>query len=166
MLERLRHGDIDVGVLALPIASEGFAERELYQEPFVVALPEGHRLAARAHLRAEDLSGETVLLLEEGHCLRDQALAACRHSGMHEKQDFRATSIETLRQMVAAGVGITLLPQLASRGAYENTRGLVVRPFTRPVPSRRVGAIWRKSSARATAIEAVAGQIARHSGLG
>jgi LysR family transcriptional regulator, hydrogen peroxide-inducible genes activator len=165
MLERLRHGDIDVGVLALPVAAEGFAERELYEEPFMVALPEGHPLAARAQLRIEDLAGETVLLLEEGHCLREQALAACRHSGMHERQDFRATSIETLRQMVAAGVGITLLPQLATRGAYDSTRGIVVRPFTRPAPSRRVGALWRKSSARATAIEAVAAQIARHSGL-
>jgi LysR family hydrogen peroxide-inducible transcriptional activator len=166
MLERLRHGELDVGVLALPVDAEGLAERELYEEPFVVALPEGHRLAARTHLRSEELAGETVLLLEEGHCLRDQALAACRHSGMHEKQDFRATSIETLRQMVAAGVGITLLPQLASRGAYENTRGLVVRPFARPVPSRRIGVVWRKSSARGAAIEAVAEQIARHSGLG
>jgi LysR family hydrogen peroxide-inducible transcriptional activator len=165
MLERLRQGDIDLGVLALPVDSEGLAERTLYEEPFVVALPEGHRLAARAHLRSEDLAGETVLLLEEGHCLRDQALAACRHSGMNEKQDFRATSLETLRQMVAAGVGITLLPELASRGAYESTRGVMVRPFSRPVPSRRIGAVWRKSSARATAIESVAEQIARHSGL-
>jgi LysR family hydrogen peroxide-inducible transcriptional activator len=166
MLERLRHGELDVGVLALPVAAEGLGEQVLYEEPFVVALPEGHRLAARTHLRSEELAGETVLLLEEGHCLRDQALAACRNSGMHEKQDFRATSIETLRQMVAAGVGITLLPLLASRGAYEHTRGVVVRPFARPVPSRRIGVVWRKSSARTAAIEAVAEQIARHSGLG
>ena len=166
MLERLRHGEIDVGVLALPVEADGLTERALYDEPFVVALPEGHRLAARAHVRSEDLAGETVLLLEEGHCLRDQALAACRGSGMHEKQDFRATSVETLRQMVAAGVGVTLLPLLASRGTYEHTRGLAVRPFARPVPSRRIGAVWRKSSARAAAIEAVAEQIRRHSGLG
>jgi LysR family hydrogen peroxide-inducible transcriptional activator len=166
MLERLRHGEIDMGVLALPVEADGLVERALYDEPFVVALPEAHRLAARAHLRSEDLAGETVLLLEEGHCLRDQALAACRYSGMHEKQDFRATSIETLRQMVAAGVGVTLLPLLASRGAYDHTRGVAVRPFARPVPSRRIGAVWRKSSARATAIEAIADQITRHSGLG
>jgi LysR family hydrogen peroxide-inducible transcriptional activator len=166
MLERLRHGEIDVGVLALPVEADGLLERALYDEPFVVALPEAHRLAARAHLRSEDLAGETVLLLEEGHCLRDQALSFCRYSGMHEKQDFRATSIETLRQMVAAGVGVTLLPLLASRGAYDHTRGVAVRPFARPVPSRRIGAVWRKSSARATAIEAVADQIARYSGLG
>ncbi len=84
---------------------------------------------------------------------------------MQEKQDFRATSIETLRQMVAAGAGVTLLPALASRGAYGNARGVTVRPFGRPVPSRRIGAVWRKSSARIGAITAVCDQIARHCGL-
>jgi LysR family transcriptional regulator, hydrogen peroxide-inducible genes activator len=84
---------------------------------------------------------------------------------VREKQDFRATSLETLRQMVAAGAGVTLLPALASRGAYGAARGVAVRPFARPVPSRRIGAVWRKSSARAAAIDAVCEQIARHSGL-
>jgi LysR family hydrogen peroxide-inducible transcriptional activator len=165
MLERLHNGDIDVGVLALPVADDGLATRELYHEPFVVALPESHRLATRAQLRTEDLDGETLLLLEDGHCLRDQALSICSHSSMQEKQDFRATSLETLRQMVAAGVGVTLLPTLATQGAYRAAKGLVVRPFARPVPSRRIGAVWRKSSARTAAIAALAEQLSRHSGL-
>ncbi|HEY6453635.1 MAG TPA: LysR substrate-binding domain-containing protein [Steroidobacteraceae bacterium] len=165
MLERLRNGEIDVGVLALPAHEEGLVTRELYEEPFVLALPDSHALAARSQVRTADLNGETLLLLEDGHCLRDQALAVCAHSKVQEKQDFRATSIETLRQMVAAGVGLTLLPTLASRGAYGNARGVTIRPFARPVPSRRIGALWRKSSARTAAIDAVCDQIARHSGL-
>jgi LysR family transcriptional regulator, hydrogen peroxide-inducible genes activator len=166
MLERLHNGDIDVGILALPVQAEGLATRALYEEPFVAALPAGHRLAARSQLRAEDLNGETLLLLEDGHCLRDQALAVCSRSGVHEKQDFRATSIETLRQMVAAGVGITLLPSLATQGGYGNARGVSVLPFQKPAPTRRIGAVWRKSSARLALIGAVGDQLARHSGLG
>jgi LysR family hydrogen peroxide-inducible transcriptional activator len=165
MLEHLHAGEIDVGLLALPVNDEALASRELYEEPFVLALPESHRLATRAQVRVDDLDGETLLLLEDGHCLRDQALEICARSNVREKQDFRATSIETLRQMVAAGVGITLLPALASRGAYAHARGIVTRAFARPIPNRRIGAIWRKSSARAGAIAALIDQIARHSGL-
>jgi len=165
MLERLHSGEIDAGILALPVHDEALSSRELYLEPFVLALPEGHRLAARTRVRTDDLDGETLLLLEDGHCLRDQALAVCAHSSAHEKQDFRATSIETLRQMVAAGIGVTLLPLLACRGAYGSARGMTTRPFARPVPNRRVGAVWRKSSARIPAIEAVCDQIVRHCGL-
>jgi len=84
---------------------------------------------------------------------------------VHEKQDFRATSIETLRQMVATGAGVTLLPALAVHGAYGAAKGLAVIPFARPVPSRRIGAVWRKSSARTAAIAAVCDQIVRHNGL-
>jgi LysR family transcriptional regulator, hydrogen peroxide-inducible genes activator len=160
MLERLAHGDIDAGVLALPAQADGLAERALYDEPFVVALPDSHRLASRRSLGTSDLDGETLLLLEDGHCLRDQALAVCSHSGLHEKQDFRATSLETLRQMVASGGGITLLPDLASRGAYGSARGVSIVPFTKPAPVRHIGAVWRRSSARATAIEAVCEVIA------
>jgi LysR family hydrogen peroxide-inducible transcriptional activator len=165
LLERLQQGEIDVGILALPVQADGFVTRELYQEPFVAALPTGHRLSERARLRAEDLHGETLLLLEDGHCLRDQALAVCSRSGAQEKQDFRATSIETLRQMVAAGVGVTLLPELASVGSYGATRGLTVLPFAKPVPTRTIGALWRKSTARQAAIAAVCDQIERHNGL-
>lgn len=162
MLEKLHLGDIDVGILALPVDMEGFESRVLYEEPFTVALPERHRLASRSTIRVDDLENETLLLLEDGHCLRDQALEVCSRVGLHESQDFRATSLETLRQMVATGSGITLLPELASRGAYGNARGVVTRPFARPVPVRRIGAVWRKTSARRPAIEAVAKVIAEH----
>jgi LysR family hydrogen peroxide-inducible transcriptional activator len=162
MLEKLNSGEIDVGILALPVPLDGLESFELYKEPFMVAVPADHRLAKARSIKIDDLHQETILLLEDGHCLRDQALDICSGAGVNEKQDFRATSLETLRQMVAAGVGITLLPELAARGAYGAARGVVVRPFVKPVPTRTIGAIWRKSSARRTAILALAKYIGAH----
>jgi LysR family hydrogen peroxide-inducible transcriptional activator len=162
MLEKLNSGEIDVGILALPVPMDGLDSYELYKEPFMVAMPSGHRLEKRASIKVDDLHDETLLLLEDGHCLRDQALEICSGSGVNEKQDFRATSLETLRQMVASGVGITLLPELAGRGAYGNARGVVIRPFAKPVPTRTIGAVWRKSSARRPVIMALAQQIEAH----
>ena len=165
LLEKLRAGELDLGILALPVDTDGLQRRDLFDEPFLLALPREHRLARRATLRIDDIAQEPLLLLEEGHCLRDQALAVCNRAGAQESQDFRATSLETLRQMVASGAGITLLPELACRA--ELTRrgqagegGVVVRPFTKPVPSRRVGAVWRTSTARRPAIDALCNTIA------
>jgi len=162
MLEKLHAGELDVGILALPVELDGLESRELYREAFLVALPERHRLAAHETLRVADLKGEPLLLLEDGHCLRDQALEVCSRAGVREQQDFRATSLETLRQMVAAGAGVTLLPELAGRGAYRSARGVVLRPFARPAPLRHVGAVWRKSTARRAAIDALCTLIAEH----
>jgi LysR family hydrogen peroxide-inducible transcriptional activator len=162
MLEKLHSGEIDVGILALPVPMDGLESYELYREPFTVALPASHRLASRATIKVSDLHDETLLLLEDGHCLRDQALDICSGSDIHEKQDFRATSLETLRQMVAAGVGITLLPELAGRGAYGAARGVSIKPFAKPVPTRTIGALWRKSTARREAILALSKLIEAH----
>ena len=103
---------------------DGLDARPLYEEPFTVAVPAGHPLAARDRLKLEDLKGETLLLLEDGHCLRDQALEVCSRVKVHEDQDYRATSLETLRQMVAAGHGVTLMPQLAAESHGSTARGL------------------------------------------
>jgi len=162
MLEKLQLGEIDLGVLALPVDTEGLDSRELYAEPFIVAVPDHHRLARRDTVRVEDLQGEPLLLLEDGHCLRDQALEVCSRIGPNEKQDFRATSLETLRQMVATGAGVTLLPELATLGAYGHAKGVAIRPFARPAPVRHVGAVWRKSSARLQAIQAICKVISEH----
>ena len=155
LLEKMRAGDIELGILALPVALEGLESRELYEEPFTVAAPTSSELAKKANVKIEDLNGETVLLLEDGHCLRDQALDVCSRVDAKESEDYRATSLETLRQMVAAGLGITLLPELATRGPFGSGQGLAVKNFVRPVPFRTVGAIWRKSSARSEAIKAI-----------
>jgi LysR family hydrogen peroxide-inducible transcriptional activator len=155
LLERLRAGDIDLGVLALPVPLDGLEARELYDEPFSVALPNGNPLAKKNTIKLDDLSGETLLLLEDGHCLRDQALDVCSRIDVKESEDYRATSLETLRQMVAAGLGVTLLPELATRGPFGSGHGLTMKPFAKPVPSRSVGAVWRKSSSRTEALNAV-----------
>jgi LysR family transcriptional regulator, hydrogen peroxide-inducible genes activator len=162
MLEKLHSGEIDVGILAFPVPMDGLDSVELYKEPFMVAMPANHRLSTRSSIKVEDLRDETLLLLEDGHCLRDQALEICAGTGLHEKQDFRATSLETLRQMVAAGVGITLLPELAGRGAYGAARGVTIKPFVKPVPTRTIGAVWRKSSARREVILSLTRQIEAH----
>ncbi len=160
LLDRLREGELDLGILALGVETEDFEQRVLYEEPFTVALPATHPLTKKHTLKVEDLSGETLLLLEDGHCLRDQALDVCGRIDVREAQDFRATSLETLRQMVAAGLGVTLLPELATEGPFASGRNLAVRPFAKPVPRRTVGAIWRKSSTRVAAIESVCDAIA------
>ncbi len=155
LLDRLRDGEIELGILALPVPHEGLETRALYDEPFTVAVPNQHPLAKRSNLKVDDLTGENLLLLEDGHCLRDQALDVCSKIDVKETEDYRATSLETLRQMVAAGLGITLLPELATRGPFGSGHGIAVKSFARPVPSRTVGAVWRKSSARSQAIDAV-----------
>ncbi|HUG98818.1 MAG TPA: LysR substrate-binding domain-containing protein [Gammaproteobacteria bacterium] len=148
LVELLKSGDIDVGILALPIPTERLVTRVLYAESFQVALPADHRLARRRRLTLDDLDGETLLLLEDGHCLRDQALAACRLARVREAPDFRATSLETLRQMVAAGVGITLLPGLAVEQQGSRAPAMAVRRFRDPEPTRTIAAAWRPGSAR------------------
>jgi LysR family hydrogen peroxide-inducible transcriptional activator len=159
LLEKLRAGDIDLGILALPVPLDGLEARSLYDENFTLAVPTNSPLAKRNNVRIDDLKGETLLLLEDGHCLRDQALEVCSRIDVKESEDYRATSLETLRQMVAAGLGITLLPQLATRGPFGSGQGLAVKEFARPVPSRTVGAVWRKSTARTEAIKAVCDAI-------
>ena len=113
LLQRLRDGKLDAALLALPIHDDQLHAQFLFEEPFVFAAPHQHPLAAEQALSMSQLSDETLLLLEDGHCLRDQALDVCRLAGAQEKSGFRATSLETLRQMVAAGVGVTLLPALS-----------------------------------------------------
>jgi len=155
LLEKLRNGDIELGIIALPVPLDGLDARELYEENFTVAVPNGSALAKKAQIRLDDLAGENLLLLEDGHCLRDQALEVCSRIDVRENEDYRATSLETLRQMVAAGLGVTLLPELATRGPFGSGQGLTVKSFTRPIPTHTIGAVWRKSSARTPAIEAV-----------
>ncbi|MGH8203436.1 MAG: LysR substrate-binding domain-containing protein [Steroidobacteraceae bacterium] len=160
LVERTLSGELDLAILALPADTRGLVTRSLFAEAFLVAMPEGHRLAAKKRVKASDLNGEKLLLLEEGHCLRDQALEVCEHAGT-EEQDFRATSLETLRQMVAAGLGITLLPRLAAEGPFASARGLAVRPFSPPAPNRVIGAARRRSTSRGAAIAAICDIVAR-----
>ena len=147
LLSRLREGKLDAGLLALPVADDQLHTEFLFEEPFVLAVPESHPLAQRGSLTLAELSHQQLLLLEDGHCLREQALDVCRLSGANEKSEFRATSLETLRQMVAADVGITLLPTLAVKPPVAHSQNIHLLGFSDSHPSRRIAMVWRKSSA-------------------
>ena len=147
ILRLLHRGSLDAALLALPVPKDGFEIEVLFREPFVVALPAEHALAAKQQISLQDLNGSELLLLEEGHCLREHALEVCALAGAHERVDFHATSMETLRQMVAADVGITLMPMLAVKPPIAMTENLVFRPFSGSAPSRTIAMVWRSSSA-------------------
>ena len=158
LVRAVREGTLDAALLALE-ADIGDVEREVIaRDPFVLATPPRHPLGmARGPARPAELRETPVLLLDDGHCFRDQALAVCTRARVREGE-FRATSLSTLAHMVAGGAGVTLLPQLAV--PTEAARiGLRVRPFTDPAPHRTIGLVWRRSSPLATAMRQVAGTI-------
>jgi LysR family hydrogen peroxide-inducible transcriptional activator len=149
LLTQLDAGQLDAALLALPVPGD-FTTATIGVENFLVAAPRGAAILAKHHgrLSERDLDDQTVLLLEDGHCLRDQALAVCARSGAIEQISLRATSLPTLVQMVAGGLGITLLPEAAA-GALIQPRGPVqVVKLDRPQPGRTVGLAWRTSSGR------------------
>jgi LysR family hydrogen peroxide-inducible transcriptional activator len=158
ILARLRQGRLEGVVLATPVDDEGLESEGLFRESFLLATPGGHALARGDRVHTECLAHAPVLLLEEGHCLRDQALDVCRTVGASEASEFRATSLETLRQMVAAGAGVTLLPELAAsiNGSIANGTELRLRRFTDPQPHRDIALMWRHGSAREPALRALA----------
>lgn len=158
LLERLRQGELDVLLLALPVRGDDLDVLELFSEPFVVALPRDHALAAHRQLTEADLCGENVLLLEEGHCMREQALSICGATPSDQREELKATSIETLRQMVAAGVGCTLLPELAAApGVGSISNGMVtIRRFAAPEPVRKIGLAWRHRFPREATVHKLA----------
>jgi len=143
----LRDGTLDVAVLARPVEDDSLHEEPLFGERFVLAVPSDHPLATQEGPVSTDvLAGEELLLLEEGHCLRQQALSVCHLAGGSERRGFRATSLETLRQMVAAGVGVTLLPQLATEPPVVTPAAVTLVQFADPVPEREIAMYWRRSS--------------------
>lgn len=159
ILARLRDGRLDAGVLALPVHDEQLHVEPLFDEPFVLAAPREHPVAAQATLQPDDLRDLGLLLLEEGHCLRDQALDVCHTVGAGERDGFRATSLETLRQMVAAGVGLTLLPVLAVQPPVPASPEIALVPFAAPAPHRRIAMVWRRSSAMGDFLGQLAAQF-------
>lgn len=156
LLDRLRRHRIDAALLALPIEGPDLTVRALFDEPFWFACPRQHPLAAAAAVSDAALRRQRLLLLTDGHCLRDQALAVCGQSEATLKDDgsdFRATSLETLRQMVAAGMGCTLLPALAVAGAAPDA--FAVRPLADGA-SRRIGLVWRRAYPKGCDLELLA----------
>ena len=154
LAESLKRGEVDVIVVALPFDEPGVEIRPVYDEPFLVAMPHGHPWEKRKTITGDELKKESLLLLGTGHCFRDQVLDVCtslqRKSGL--QRTVEGGSLETIRQMVAGGVGMTVLPS-TSVGATDDL--ISVRPFARPVPQRRVVLAWRKSFPRPLAVEAL-----------
>ena len=161
LLQRLREGTLDAALLALPLHDDQLHAEFLFEEPFLLAVPESHPLANHGPLALDDLSSQTLLLLEDGHCLRDQALDVCRTAGAGENGGFRATSLETLRQMVAANVGVTLLPSLAVKPPVAQSDAIRLLPFRDPQPSRRIAMVWRRSSAMSGFLSQLADEFKR-----
>jgi LysR family hydrogen peroxide-inducible transcriptional activator len=161
LIELLRQGELDAAIMALPFSDQGLMVQPLYDEPFVIAMPKHHLWAQRDAIGAEELKSETMLLLGNGHCFRDQVLEVCPEmsrystSGDGIARTFEGSSLETIRHMVASGIGITVLPNASVRDMHANDGMLRYVPFIDPVPSRRVVIAWRKSFTRRAAIEAV-----------
>lgn len=145
LVHNLQEGSIDAGILALPIPEENLIHADLYSETFLLAVPKQHEFAHKKQIKQAELEDKTILLLEEGHCLRDQALELCQTALAHEAHNFQATSLETLRHMVAAGVGITLMPELA---CAKGEAHIAYIPFNKNKPKRQIALFWRKSSVR------------------
>ena len=148
LLAQLQAGALDAALLALPFPLEDMEAQEVARDRFWVVCPQGHELGAMARVRASDMMLDELLLLEDGHCLRDHALAACALEGAQRNSGFQGTSLHTLVQMVANGLGITLLPQMALAAGM--LRGLAVSavPLEAAAPFRSIGLVWRRSSGR------------------
>jgi LysR family hydrogen peroxide-inducible transcriptional activator len=160
MLENLSKGALDAALLALPVPAQGLEVAPLFAEEFLLATSVKHALNKSAKAKTDDLRGAPMLLLEEGHCLREQALEVCGTLARVDDQ-VRATSLETLRQMVGMGLGCTLMPALAVKAMGESGRRQRVRyqPFHKPAPVRQIALVWRKRFARAEALRRIAAAI-------
>lgn len=166
--ERLKQGKLDVIILSLPYAQPGIMTESLYEEPFVVLIPRGHPLEHHTALNAEHLAREDLLLLGPGHCFRDQVLQVCpecnRPGADTIQKTLEGSSLETIRLMVASGMGVTVLPQ-TSVDHYDARDMLSIRSFAEPIPRRTIALAWRKSFTRPAVIETLAEAI-RHCPLG
>jgi LysR family hydrogen peroxide-inducible transcriptional activator len=157
LAEMLKQGEVDVILVALPFSEPGVSTRAVYDEPFLVAVPQGHALEKKKHISADELARESLLLLGSGHCFRDQVLDLCANVQRTKRGALARTleggSLETIRQMVASGVGVTVLPATAVQPGESSGDLIRIRPFARPVPDRRVVLAWRKSFPRPEAVE-------------
>ena len=155
LMQQLKLGEIDAALISLPIKDNELVVEPLFTEEFLLAVPKQHALVKRKTLQLKDIENSELLLLEEGHCLRDQALTFCQGLDELMVKDFRATSLETLRYMVAAGLGITLTSQLAVQ-TNDNVHYL---RFSSKKPQRKIGLAWRKTTAKAGLFREIAGIV-------
>ncbi|WP_374371173.1 hydrogen peroxide-inducible genes activator [Dongia sp.] len=148
LLDALNDGEIDVALIALPFPTDELEVRELGADPFLLACRSDDPLAKAKAPELEHLPEDRLLLLDEGHCLREHALAACRLQPSHHHDDFRATSLPTLVQMVANQLGVTLLPKMAVDSGLLSGTGLIAKPLAESTPAREIALVWRKTTPR------------------
>ncbi|SCA57810.1 putative hydrogen peroxide-inducible genes activator [Candidatus Terasakiella magnetica] len=148
LLSSLHNGQLDILILALPYEHDGIESYTFMQDPFYCAFPKTHKLGRKKSIKNEDIFEETLLLLEEGHCLRDHALAACSWPQKQQTNEFGGTSLTTLVQMVANGLGLTLLPEMAVQSGITNGCDITAIPLAKESPPRDIGLVWRKTSGR------------------
>lgn len=161
LMDGLRARTLDAALIALPYDAPGVETEAIFEDEFLLAAPRGHRLAEQPEVVPEDLEGEAVLLLEDGHCLRDHALSVCRLSPKRSVAELGATSLPTLAHMAAGGIGVTLLPRLAVEGGAAAGADLVVRPFKTPLVGRAVGVAWRAKGPRGREAKLIAEAVRR-----
>ena len=150
LVDALHAGELDVLLLALPFPADNVDLMPLLSDEFLLASPADHPLAKKQRIRTSDLKGEGLLLLEDGHCLRDHALEACKLRDSQISVPYQATSLSTIVQMVANGIGVTLLPQMSIEAGITAGTDLVVHPFDQAGVSRQIGLMWRKKTPRQT----------------
>jgi LysR family transcriptional regulator, hydrogen peroxide-inducible genes activator len=156
LVERLRAGSLDATILSLPLDGDDLRSELLLDEPILLALPRGHRLARTQRVAPAGLAAEPVIMLEEGHCLRDQSLAVCDAARLGRRDEVQAAGLESLRQMVMAGIGIALVPELATLPPFGTGELAVYRRFRPPEPKRELVLAWRRSFPRGDALQALA----------
>ncbi|MGD9741367.1 MAG: LysR substrate-binding domain-containing protein [Dongiaceae bacterium] len=161
LLEQLKAGRLDVLVLALPYDVGGAETAHLFDDPFAVAVRADNRLAKLSKIAPDRIEAETLLLLQDGHCLRDHALSACRLGSKPHWDAFEATSLHTLVQMVENGLGITLLPQLAIDGGILQGTDILLRPVSGTAPAREIALVWRRGTGRKAEFQLLAKEITR-----
>jgi LysR family hydrogen peroxide-inducible transcriptional activator len=161
LLDQLRAGRLDLAVIALPYDGADMESAVIGEDPFSIALPENHPLSRLQRIEPDRIEPAELLLLRDGHCLREHALAACRLSGRGQVDAFQATSLYTLVQMVENGLGVTLLPRLALEAGILKGTKVATRPIAGATPARRLALIWRRGSARAPEFELMAAMLRR-----
>lgn len=148
LIEALRARTLDAALIAMPYEAHGIATASIAEDEFFLLCPDTHPLAKRNDLSPEQLKSEDVLLLEDGHCLREHALTACRLTPGRRSSEVGATSLHTLVQMVAGGMGVTLLPKIAAEGGAAAGAHVAIRPFETPIVGRSIGVAWREGGPR------------------
>jgi len=148
LVDALRMRTLDAAIIALPYEASGISTAPIAEDEFLVLTPDDHPLSKRNDLSPQHLKGEDLLLLEDGHCLRDHALSACKLAPSRRSAEVGATSLHTLVQMVAGGMGVTLLPKIAAEGGATAGAHVTLRPFAEPVVGRSIGVAWREGGPR------------------